>query len=60
MLAARSLPCLSGVRCVCSDDYWSYLTGPARHDYHVYAGVPPGAPGGVDMEAFVAQYLSAH
>ena len=45
---------------MCSDDYWSYLTGPARHDYHVYAGVPPGAPGGVDMEAFVAQYLSAH
>lgn len=41
-------------------DYWSYLTGPSRHQYLVYDGTPAGAPGGVGMEDYIGQYLAAH
>ena len=44
--------------------YWSYLTGPERHAYIVYGDygpeLPAGAPGGVQMEAYIATYLEAH
>lgn len=38
--------------------YWSYLTGPSQHAYIVYDGAPPGAPGGLAMEEYIADYLN--
>jgi len=42
-----------------SFDYYFYLNGPSRHAYIVYDGTPPGAPGGVGMEDFIAGKLNA-
>ena len=40
--------------------YWSFLTGPEQHAYIVYDGAPAGAPGGVEMEQYVAEALAGY